>query len=142
MVLETWAQQMKYKSCKTYHRSVMYRISYMIMQGLHKSAEMIQILFLRNNQLEIFGKNFCPSNISIKALSLVINSNCKSWIFTILITTKGKYTLRAQKIQRMKKYETHNRCERYQFFMIPIFVKNFSKYEAKIFDRTHRSISI
>ena len=76
MVLEIWAQQMKYKSCKTYHRSVMYRISYMIMQGLHKSAEMIQILLLRNNQLEIFGKNFCPSNISINALSLVINSNC------------------------------------------------------------------
>ena len=40
MVLETWAQQMKYKSCKTYHRNVMYRISYMIMQGLHRSAEM------------------------------------------------------------------------------------------------------
>ena len=92
MVLEIWAQQMKYKSCKTYHRSVMYSISYMIMQGLHRSAEMYNPS-LRNDQLEIFGKNFCPSNISIKALSLVINSNCKSWIFTILITTKGKIHL-------------------------------------------------
>ena len=80
----------------------MYRISYMIMQGLHKSAEMIQILFLRNNQLEIFGKNFYPSNISVNALSLVINSNCKSWIFTILITTKRQIHLESITNTKMK----------------------------------------
>ena len=34
----------------------------------HTSYNEIQILLLKNNQLEIFGKNFCPSNISIKCL--------------------------------------------------------------------------
>ena len=33
-------QQMKNINCKTYYRSEMHRISFKIMQGLHKSAEM------------------------------------------------------------------------------------------------------
>ena len=71
---------------------------------LSAGSDFFSGLFLRNNQLEISRKNFYPSNISVNALSLVINSNCKSWIFTILITTKGKVHLESTANTKNEKY--------------------------------------